>query len=104
MAFYNHFDINIKDLEYVSPGRKRHKDDRFTVFNQTFKATQDLEERNHPILDKMSLHISKQLDDVGTKLACRVDIAGSALASKTPTKLPSRQQNHFVGDMVPEQD
>lgn len=71
------------------------------MFNQTYKATQDLEETNHPILDKMTLHISKQLDDVGIKLACRVDIAGSALASKTPTKLPSRQQNHFVGDVVP---
>jgi len=70
------------------------------VFNQTFKATQDLE-TNHPILDKMTLHISKQLDDVGIKLACRVDIARSALAGDTPTKLQSRQQNHFVGDVVP---
>lgn len=110
MAFYNHFDLIIKDLEYVSPGRKRHKDDmRMTGLLCSIRplkppSTQDLEETNHPILDKITLHISKQLDDVGIKLACRVDIAGSAFASKTPTILPSRQQNHFVGDVVPVQD
>ena len=38
-----------------------------------------MEETSHPILDKMTLHISQQLEDVGIKLDCRVDIAGSDL-------------------------
>jgi len=54
-------------------------DDRFTVFDQASRANKDSEETTHPILDKMTLHISKQLEDVGIKLDCRVDIAGSDL-------------------------
>ena len=52
---------------------------RFTVFDQASRAIKDTEETTHPILDKMTLHISQQLEDVGIKLDCRVDIAGSDL-------------------------
>jgi len=55
------------------------EDHRFTVFDQTSRINKDMEETSHPILDKMTLHISKQLEDVGIKLDCRVDIAGSDL-------------------------
>ena len=49
------------------------------MFDQASRANKDVEETAHPILDKMTLHISKQLEDVGIKLDCRVDIAGSDL-------------------------
>ena len=52
---------------------------RFTVFDQVQRDNEGSEGTQHPILDKVTLHMSKQLEDVGINLNCRMDIVGSDL-------------------------
>lgn len=68
-----------RDARVRDSGNDMTETDRFTVFDQVQRDNEGSEGTQHPILDKVTLHMSKQLEDVGINLNCRMDIVGADL-------------------------
>jgi len=63
-----------RDARDGPSSKARTNHDRFSVFDDRDQL--DQEQVSHPVLDAVTLNITKNLDDKGTKLSCRIEIVG----------------------------